>query len=250
MVTKTKRKTNFKKDKINLDIKNNIVEFGNDKYKMESRIGEYSTNALIFKIRNTDNNRVYILKITHNSIKPDNLKTFIESYDSGIHEYKILDTLSNIEQFENISPKVYHYSYIINNDNVKGFFKKNLDLKIKELTKSYNKIFNEKYLELVIMEFIKGKTYYKKCSKKKLNKEESKKCNEYTDNICSIMDLLHNDGINHNDLHLNNIMISKDRPYIIDWARAKVSNNKVNWEDEIAEHQGKPKWNKEPRKCY
>ena len=74
MVTKTKRKTNFKKDKINLDIKNNIVEFGNDKYKMEGRIGEYSTNALIFKVRNTDNNRVYILKITHNSVKPDNLK--------------------------------------------------------------------------------------------------------------------------------------------------------------------------------
>ena len=41
MVTKTKRKTNFKKDKVNLDIKNNIVEFDNDKYKIESRIGEY-----------------------------------------------------------------------------------------------------------------------------------------------------------------------------------------------------------------
>lgn len=234
MVKKTKRKTN----KIN-----NEIKIGNNIYIIQKRIGELSSNALIFKVKNKKDNKTYVLKITYNNSNPEKLKTYEELRDSGIYEYYILSKLEKLN-VTNI-PKVYDYSFLKINDKIVNFFKSNIDFQEKyKLYISFNKIFSKEYLEMIIMEHITGYTYYKKCFNRK-----NKKCSVYKNQICGIMDNIHNLGITHNDLHYNNIIISKDKPIIIDWARAIVHNDKVSWYEDSNE-QRKNRWNKKPNKCY
>ena len=97
------------------------------------------------------------------------------------------------------------------------------------------------------MEYIEGDTFFKLCKNKK-----NKTCINYGKQICNLVDSLHNKGIIHNDLHLNNIMISKNNPIIIDWARAQITNDTLSWKNELAEqiYFGGPRWSKKPFKCY
>ena len=110
---KNKNKKSKRKNKLNTNIKlynNNKISFGDKKYKIIEQIGELSSNALLFKVNDLSDNKIYILKITYNKENPESLKEYRELFDSGIYEYNNIKQVQ--KKFEDNVPNVYNYGYM------------------------------------------------------------------------------------------------------------------------------------------
>lgn len=78
---------------------------------------------------------------------------------------------------------------------------------------------NDKTLQYIVMEKLEGQTVYEKY-KKNVPEIVMKQ-------IQKLINILDDNHIKHNDLHLNNIMFHRDKPYIIDYGLANIIKGKT-----------------------
>ena len=180
----------------NVDPKNYLI---NKKYEFIKDIGSgFFGDVYLFKKKDI----FYACKIEEYLFDENKNKYFIENIDEFItrknNEYKLL----NIVGINNIGPKIYNNHYIIIN----------------------NKLYN-----ILIMEYIDGKTLYDYL---RIETYTENKINKIKKLINKKINKLHKLNIIHGDLHLNNIMIveknNKINIFIIDLGLSRKTNNKIS----------------------
>ena len=180
----------------NVDPKNYLI---NKKYEFIKDIGSgFFGDVYLFKKKDI----FYACKIEEYLFDENKNKYFIENIDEFItrknNEYKLL----NIVGINNIGPKIYNNHYIIIN----------------------NQLYN-----ILIMEYIDGKTLYDYL---RIETYTENKINKIKKIINKKINKLHKLNIIHGDLHLNNIMIveknNKINIFIIDLGLSRKTNNKIS----------------------
>lgn len=180
----------------NVDPKNYLI---NKKYEFIKDIGSgFFGDVYLFKKKDI----FYACKIDELKNDENKNKYYIENIDEYItrknNEYKLL----NIVGINNIGPKIYNNHYIIIN----------------------NKLYN-----ILIMEYIDGKTLYDYL---RIETYTENKINKIKKLINKKINKLHKLNIIHGDLHLNNIMIveknNKINIFIIDLGLSRKTNNKIS----------------------
>jgi len=191
-----KKKIKYETYTENVDPKNYLI---NKKYEFIKDIGSgFFGDVYLFKKKDI----FYACKIEEYLFDENKNKYFIENIDEFItrknNEYKLL----NIVGINNIGPKIYNNHYIIIN----------------------NKLYN-----ILIMEYIDGKTLYDYL---RIETYTENKINKIKKLINKKINKLHKLNIIHGDLHLNNIMIveknNKINIFIIDLGLSRKTNNKIS----------------------
>ena len=191
-----KKKIKYETYTENVDPKNYLI---NKKYEFIKDIGSgFFGDVYLFKKKDI----FYACKIEEYLFDENKNKYFIENIDEFItrknNEYKLL----NIVGINNIGPKIYNNHYIIIN----------------------NQLYN-----ILIMEYIDGKTLYDYL---RIETYTENKINKIKKLINKKINKLHKLNIIHGDLHLNNIMIveknNKINIFIIDLGLSRKTNNKIS----------------------
>ena len=191
-----KKKIKYETYTENVDPKNYLI---NKKYEFIKDIGSgFFGDVYLFKKKDI----FYACKIEEYLFDENKNKYFIENIDEFItrknNEYKLLNTVG----INNIGPKIYNNHYIIIN----------------------NKLYN-----ILIMEYIDGKTLHDYLETETYTEN---KINKIKKIINKKINKLHKLNIIHGDLHLNNIMIveknNKINIFIIDLGLSRKTNNKIS----------------------